>query len=175
MISYREAEHAVLSYLGGDRAPEDRRRREGRRAEVAELFAATMLDRPGFFAAQDAQNLYTLAPIERAGCRIRLQPRLRSGHSAGADRRGAGRPARVGRRCGRVRRPASFVARDSARTRSTGSRGHGRPGLRPGWRLSHIVVRITSTPDADRPAKVRSGSSRRRARYSSVTASRSGS
>jgi hypothetical protein len=67
VISFREAEHVVIAYaaptgrleIGG--APKAFWRR------IAEGFAATLLGRPGFFAFEDAQNLYTLAPIERAG------------------------------------------------------------------------------------------------------------
>ena len=39
-----------------------------RRSALSELFADKMLGRSGFFAGPDAQNLYTLAPIERTGC-----------------------------------------------------------------------------------------------------------
>lgn len=67
VISYRRAQCVVISYaaqtgrleIGG--APKVCRR------QIAELFAATLLDHPGFFAGHDAQDLYTLAPIERAG------------------------------------------------------------------------------------------------------------
>ncbi|MBI4184172.1 MAG: hypothetical protein HY521_09270, partial [Proteobacteria bacterium] len=67
VISFRAAEHAVLSY-----SPATGRLKIGgvpkaRRAELAEIFAVTMLSRPGFFAAADAQHLYTLRLVERAG------------------------------------------------------------------------------------------------------------
>ena len=40
---------------------------KARRAEMVEIFARTMLDDPDFFASEDSQNLYTLAPVEAAG------------------------------------------------------------------------------------------------------------
>ncbi len=67
VISYRSLEYAVLVYdiatgrlgVGGVA--------KARRATLAESFATYMLDRPGFFAGEDCQDLYTLEPIERAG------------------------------------------------------------------------------------------------------------
>lgn len=41
--------------------------RKALRAELAECFAVHMLDRPGFFAGEHCQDLYTLARIERTG------------------------------------------------------------------------------------------------------------
>ena len=73
LVSYRAAENAVLSYSaatgrikvgGGTRL---------RRSALSELFADKMLGRSGFFAGPDAQNLYTLAPIERTGCGFAFQ------------------------------------------------------------------------------------------------------
>ena len=66
IIRFREAEHAVLSY-----DPVSGRLKVGgfakaRRSELAEIFAGTMLGLPGFFGAADAQDLYTLGPIERS-------------------------------------------------------------------------------------------------------------
>ena len=67
VISYRSLEYAVLAYniatgrLGIGGVP------KARRAELAEVFATHMLGRPGFFAGEDCQDLYTLEPIERAG------------------------------------------------------------------------------------------------------------
>ena len=66
VITIREAERAVLSY-----SPVTGRLKIGgfakaRRSELAEIFAKTMLMHPNFFAAPDAQNLYTLLPVERA-------------------------------------------------------------------------------------------------------------
>lgn len=67
VISYRASRRAVLRYV-----PLTGRVKVGgvplnRRAQLAEIFAVAMLGRPGFFAGADSRNLYTLAPIERAG------------------------------------------------------------------------------------------------------------
>ena len=67
VISLRAVKYAVLRYsettgvlkLGG--VP------KARQAEIAELFAMTILERGGFFAGDDAQDLYTLEPVTRAG------------------------------------------------------------------------------------------------------------
>ena len=67
VISFQAAGHAVLAY-----APATGRLKIGgivkaRRAELAAIFAATMLDRSDFFAGADSRNLYTLAAVERTG------------------------------------------------------------------------------------------------------------
>jgi hypothetical protein len=41
--------------------------RKAHQPEIAELFAAIILERPGFFDGDDAQDLYTLRPVELAG------------------------------------------------------------------------------------------------------------
>jgi hypothetical protein len=41
--------------------------RKAHQSEIAELFASIILDRPGFFDGDDAQDLYTLRPVELAG------------------------------------------------------------------------------------------------------------
>jgi len=52
------------------------------RSPFAEIFAATMLAKPGFFAKDDAQSLYTLAPVESTGFTFSFEhqfdPRIRS-------------------------------------------------------------------------------------------------
>ena len=67
VISIREVSHAVLRYSESTGVLRMARVRQAHRPEVAELFARIILDRPGFFAAEDAQDLYTLRPVERAG------------------------------------------------------------------------------------------------------------
>lgn len=67
VISLRAVKYAVLRYsettgvlkLGG--VP------KARQGEIAELFAVAILERDGFFAGDDAQDLYTLEPVMRAG------------------------------------------------------------------------------------------------------------
>ena len=66
-ISFRPLATAVLAYN-----PSEGRLKIGglekcQRQEFAELFAATMLGKPEFFNGDEAQVLYTLEPVERAG------------------------------------------------------------------------------------------------------------
>ena len=67
VISYRGAEHAVLAYVPTTGRIKVGGLNKARRAEMVEIFARTMLDDPDFFASEDSQNLYTLAPVEAAG------------------------------------------------------------------------------------------------------------
>lgn len=66
VITIREAERAVLSYSSLTGRLKVGGFAKSRRAELAEAFSGTILKRPGFFAAPDAQDLYTLAPVERS-------------------------------------------------------------------------------------------------------------
>lgn len=67
VVSIRAVKYSVLRYaeetgvlmLAGFAKP--------RQAEIAELFARIILDRPGFFRHAGARQLYTLEPIERGG------------------------------------------------------------------------------------------------------------
>ena len=67
VVSYRAAENAVLSYSAATGRMKIGGGTRLRRSASSELFADKMLGRSGFFAGPDAQNLYTLAPIERTG------------------------------------------------------------------------------------------------------------
>ena len=67
VISFRAADHAVLSYCATTGLLKMGGVAKARRADLAELFAEKVLAKPGFFAGDDAQHLYTLDPIERAG------------------------------------------------------------------------------------------------------------
>ncbi|MGE4043556.1 MAG: hypothetical protein AB7F35_01790 [Acetobacteraceae bacterium] len=67
VISYRSQAHAVLAYhpgtgrLGISGVP------KAQRAELVETFAQQILHRPGFFAGEDCQDLYTLERAEQIG------------------------------------------------------------------------------------------------------------
>lgn len=67
VISVRQISHAVLRYSENTGMLRLARIRKAHQPEVAELFAKIILDRPGFFDGDDAQDLYTLRPIELAG------------------------------------------------------------------------------------------------------------
>jgi hypothetical protein len=155
VISYRAAEHAVLSYsaiagrlkIGGVA--------KARRAELAEVFASTMLNRPGFFAAQDAQNLYTLAPIERVGRAYRLNHAFDAGIrevqivAAQADLMGANQ------RTGQLRVLRSVSSRDGFENALAGlSDGMRGEPFGNEWRLNHVDIRVHFDVPGSRPAKV---------------------
>lgn len=72
VISYRAAEHGVLAYSALTGRLKIAGIAKAHRSEIAEIFAQTMLGRPGFFAAPDSQTLYTLGPIEQAGFGFRF-------------------------------------------------------------------------------------------------------
>ena len=125
-----------------------------RRSAVAELFADKMLGRPGFFAGPDAQNLYTLAPIERTGCGFAFQhgfdPAIRKVRivEAQADR------VRVDRFSGGARSAFTFVARDDRGGALTSWRKAMRsPVFGPDRRLRHIVFRVNIDAGSGRPAR----------------------
>jgi hypothetical protein len=154
-MRFREIEHAVLSYESMSGRLKVGRLPKARRAEFAEIFAATMLGRPGFFGADDAQNLYTLEPIERSGFRFAFNhafdPGIRGVRivQAQADQIG------TDPRSGKTRTFQSFI-----------SRGHGGCALRglgermqgitfgAEWRLNHVVLRVDFDIGEARPTRV---------------------
>lgn len=156
VISFRAAEHAVLSYsaatgrlkIGGVAKPW--------RAELAEIFAVAMLNRPGFFAAPDAQDLYTLRPVERAGFGFTLghdfDPAIRRVQIIEAQANNVSTDPQTGAE----RVWWSIIARDNqdnalARLRETNC------GIVFGddaWRLNHLVIRVHIDVGARRPATV---------------------
>lgn len=72
VISYRSVEYAVLAYNVGTGRMGVGGVRKALRAELAEFFAVHMLGRPGFFAGEDCQDLYTLERIENVGFSFRV-------------------------------------------------------------------------------------------------------
>src|SRR5690606_37539371 len=65
VISFRELEHAVVIYSPASGVLKIGRIAKAQRGKIAEIFATEFLGKPGFFIAPDAENLYTLAPVER--------------------------------------------------------------------------------------------------------------
>lgn len=155
VISFREAEHAVLSYVATTGRLKVGGFAKARRAELAEIFAATMLKRPKFFASPDAQNLYTLAPIERAGFGFTFthafDPDIRRVQivEVQVDRLG------TDARSGETRTFWSHVTRDG-RDNALARMGEVLGGTRFGgdWRLNHIVIRVQINAGGAKPAKV---------------------
>jgi hypothetical protein len=67
VISVRQIAHAVLRYSENTGMLRLARIRKAHQPEIAELFAAIILERPGFFDGDDAHDLYTPRPVELAG------------------------------------------------------------------------------------------------------------
>ena len=155
VISFREAEHAVLSYSAAKGLLKVGGFAKARRAELAEIFATAMLKRPRFFAAPDAQNLYTLAPVERAGFGFTFQhafdPGIRRVQivEVQADRLG------TDARSGETRTFWSHVMRDH-RDNALARLGEGTRGIVFGadWRLNHMVIRVHIDAGGSKPARV---------------------
>lgn len=155
VISFRAAENAVLSYsamagrlkIGG--VP------KARRGDLAEIFAANMLRRPGFFAGEDAQHLYTLEPVERAGSGFTMQhafdPGIRRVQivEVQVDRVGTDPQS------GLTRTFWSHLVRDS-RNNALARLGESTRGIAFGadWHLNHLVLRVHFDTEGSRPARV---------------------
>jgi hypothetical protein len=155
VISFREAEHAVLSYSATNGRLKVGGFAKARRADLAEIFATTMLKRPQFFAAPDAQNLYTLIPVERAGFGFTFNhahdPSIRRVQitEVQADRIGADS------RSGKTRTLWSHVTRDG-RDNALARMGETTRGINFGadWRLNHITIRAHIDIGEPKPARV---------------------
>jgi hypothetical protein len=155
VISFREAEHAVVTYSAATGRLIVGGFAKSRRAQLAEIFAKTMLKRPRFFANPDAQNLYTLVPVERAGFGFTFQhaydPAIQRVQivEVQADRVG------IDPRSGETRTFWSHVTRDS-RDNALARLGEATRGIAfgSGWRLNHLVIRLQIDTGASRPARV---------------------
>ena len=152
---FRPAEHAVLSYSASSGRLKVGGVAKGRRAEIAELFAVNILRRSGFFAAADAQDLYTLDPIYRTGFGFSFNHAFDPGiqrvqiTEVQVDRVG------TDPRSGETRTFHSYVARDN-RDNALARLGEMMRGIPLGsdWRLNHIVTRVHFATGDARPTKV---------------------
>jgi hypothetical protein len=155
VISFRAAEHAVLSYTSTSGLLKIGGVAKARRAEIAEIFAGKLLGRPEFFAGADAQNLYTLDPIRRAGFGftfnrdfdpsiLRVQITEVQVDRIGADPK-----------TGDTRVFHSYIARDGRDNALArlGEMMRSAP-LGPDWRLNHIVIRIHFATGSKQAKKV---------------------
>lgn len=155
VISFRAAEHAILSYIAATGRLKISGVAKARGAELAELFADWMLANPGFFAGEDAQNLYTLESIQRAGFGFTFGNAFDPGiqkvqiTEVQVDRLG------TDQRTGETRTFYSYVARDG-RDNALARLGELMQGARFGadWRLNHIVIRVHFATGSARPKKV---------------------
>ena len=72
VLRFRRLEFAVLSYQPSTGRLGIAGLRKTLRADLAEFFARDVLHRPGFFAGEDCQQLYTLERMERIGLGFRV-------------------------------------------------------------------------------------------------------
>ena len=143
VISFRSAEHAVLSYNSTTGLLKIGGVAKARRADLAEFFADKILGKPEFFAGDDAQNLYTLDPVQRAGFGFTFNHDFDPGiqrvqiTEVQVDRVGADP------KTGDTRTFYSYVARDG-RDNALLRLGEmmRSVGLGSDWRLNHIVIRV---------------------------------
>lgn len=155
VISFRAAEHGVLSYSGSTGLLKIGGVAKARCADMAEIFADKILQRPDFFAGEDAQNLYTLDPIQRAGFSFTFEHAFDPGiqrvqiTEVQVDRVGADPKS------GETRTFYSYVARDG-RDNALARLGGLMRGARLGadWRLNHIVIRVYIATSGARVKKV---------------------
>lgn len=156
VISFRAAEHAVLSYSSAIGRLKIGGVHKARRAELAEIFAVTMLTQPGFFAAPDAQNLYTLRPVEQAGFGFTFNhdfdPAI---HRVQIIEAQANRIS-TDPQTGEERVWWSMTTRDS-RDNALARLGETNCGVIFGddaWRLNHLVIRVHIDVGERQPARV---------------------
>lgn len=151
--SYREIDKAVLAWSAIDGRLQVWGCAKARRADIAELFAAVILGRPGLFKDAEAQRLYTLAPVEQSGgsfvFRHAHAPEIAEVqiHEARVNR------LAVNPRTGRQRTVKSWTMRDTeghALRELHASLPHITYG--PGWQLAHLVIKIVlHAPGRRRP------------------------
>lgn len=156
VISFRPAEHAVLSYSAATGLLKIGGVPKARQAEIAEMFAVAMLSRPRFFAAPDAQDLYTLRPVERAGFGFAFNydfdPAIRRVQIIEAQANRVSTDPQTDEQ----RVWWSITTRDS-RDNALARLGDASRGVVFGddaWRLNHLVIRVHIDVGECRPARV---------------------
>jgi hypothetical protein len=155
-LTYRPVGHTNLAYD----AVEGRLKVGGigkaLRPKLGEVFAATVLDRPGFFAGEGSQDLYTLRPIERMGLRFAMDRSFDQSISR-ADiieveaRKLPGEGAREGSPS-----PWSVVMRD--RHNALQRLGHVAPRVSfasGGYELGYIIIAVSIETGGKQPVKRR--------------------
>jgi hypothetical protein len=156
VISFRELEHAVLSYTPATGRLKIGGVAKAQREELAEVFAAEMLQQPGFFSAPDAQHLYTLKPVSDVGTMFafdhEFDPMIHKVQivELQADRVG------VDPTSGEERSFWSLVVRDS-RDDALDRLEQLVPGFSFAtgeWQLNHITIRVHINAGISRPTKV---------------------
>lgn len=150
--SFREIDNAVLAYSAIDGRLKVRGCGKSSRTALAKAFAEVALDRPGLFSAASSRHLYTLSAVERAGAAFQF----RHGHDPGIARvqiYEAQANRVVVARSGREKVVRSLIARESDGN-ALQALHESRPEIAyqsGGWRLAHLVVKITLVAEGPRP------------------------
>jgi hypothetical protein len=156
LLTYRPVGHANLAYDAVEGRLKVGGIAKALRPKLAEVFAATVLKRPGFFAGDGSQDLYTLKPIERKGLSFVMDRSFDQGISR-ADiieaeaRKLPGEGAIEGSPS-----PWSVVMRD--RHNALQRLGHIAPRVSFGsgrYELGYIIIAVSIETGEKRPAKRR--------------------
>jgi hypothetical protein len=153
LLTYRPVGHANLAYDAVEGRLKVGGIAKALRPKLAEVFAATVLERPGFFAGDGSQNLYTLKPIEQKGLSfvmdrgfdqaisradiVEVEVRKRPGEEASPS-------------------PWSVVMRD--RHNALQRLANVAPGVSfgpAGYELGHVIIAVSINTGGKRPARRR--------------------
>lgn len=155
VITLREAERTVLSYSSLTGRLKVGGFPKSRCAELAEVFSTNILKRTRFFASPDAQDLYTLAPVERAGFGFAFDHAFDPGirrvqiTEVQADRIG------TDPRSGQIGPLSSHLVR-GGKENALARMHDDAPGISFGrdWRLNHLTLRVHFDVGEARPVTV---------------------
>lgn len=156
VISFRELEHAVVIYTPSSGILKIGRIAKAQREQIAEIFATEFLGKPGFFSAPDAQNLYTLAPVERGGFNFAIDHDYDPGIVRVQITEVQVNRIATDQASGKTMILYSMVARDG-RDNALARLGETSTGIvlgAPEWQVNHIVIKVHFNTGAKRPAKV---------------------
>lgn len=156
VISFRELEHAVVIYTPSSGILKIGRIAKAQREQIAEIFASELLGKSGFFSAPDAQNLYTLAPVERGGFNFALNADFDPGIVRVQITEVQVNRIATDQASGKTMVLHSIVARDG-RDNALARLGENSKGIvlgSPDWQVNHIVIKVHFNTGTKRPAKV---------------------
>lgn len=156
VISFRELEHAVVIYSPASGILKIGRIAKAQRELIAEIFAHKFLGKPGFFSAPDAQNLYTLVPVEQGGFDFEIHHDYDPGILRVQITEVQVNRITTDPMSGKIKPLYSVVARDG-RDNALARLGETSKGIvlgSPEWQLNHIVIKVHFNVGTKRPAKV---------------------
>jgi len=156
VISFRELEHAVVIYSPASGILKIGRIAKAQREQIAKIFAAEFLGEPDFFSAPDAQNLYTLAPVEDGGFDFSIHHDFDPGILRVQITEVQVNRITTDLATGKTMVLHSIVARDG-RDNALLRLGENTNGIdlgSPEWQVNHIVIKVHFNVGTKRPAKV---------------------